>query len=87
MTPATLAIFSGSSSYTSATYTVVLNTQPVGSVNIIVTKPDVSGISHVRVSASSLTFYHNSWNNPQRVTVSVLPTVPREDPSDQTSTQ
>ena len=82
VTPTDLAVFSGSSAYRSATYTVVLNTQPVGSVNIIVSKPDedaVSGISHVGVSPSSLTFRRNNWNSPQSVTVSVPSTVPVDD--------
>ena len=85
MTPTALAVFSGSSAYRSATYTVVLNTQPVGSVNIIVSKPDEDaepGISHVRVSRSSLTFGRNNWNSPQSVTVSVPSTVPVDDQGD-----
>ena len=85
VTPMALAVFSGSSAYRSATYTVVLNTQPVGSVNIIVSKPDedaVPGISHVGVSRSSLTFRRNDWNSPQSVTVSVPSTVPVDDQGD-----
>ena len=50
----------------SETYTVVLDTQPTGTVTV---KPSVSGDSDVTVSPSRLRFTASNWNRPQTVTV------------------
>ena len=61
--PPTLNVASGSR----GTFTVVLNTQPTGSVRISVAEdqPDFS------VSPSSLSFSSSDWNRPKTVTVTV----------------
>ena len=51
----------------SRTYTVVLETQPTGSVTVT---PSVSGSADVTVSPSELTFTTQSWDQAQTVTVS-----------------
>ena len=50
----------------SATYTVVLDTQPSGPVTV---EPSASGAEGVTISPSSLRFTPSNWNRPQTVTV------------------
>ena len=50
----------------SASYTVVLDTQPTGPVTVT---PEASGAEGVTVSPSSLRFTPSNWNRPQTVTV------------------
>ena len=50
-----------------ASYTLVLDTEPTGTVTV---RPSVSGNSDVTVSPSSLAFTPQDWNAPQTVTVS-----------------
>ena len=50
----------------SATYTVVLDTQPTGPVTVT---PAAAGAQGVTVSPSSLRFTPSNWNRPQTVTV------------------
>ena len=50
-----------------ATYTVVLDSQPTGTVTVV---PSVSGDADVTVSPSSLSFGTGDWNIAQTVTVS-----------------
>ena len=52
-----------------ATYTVVLESQPTATVTVTVT-PSVSGDADVTVSPSSLSFGTGDWNTAQTVTVS-----------------
>ena len=88
VTPTTLSVISGSRDYRIATYTIVLDTQPMGTVDITVTKPNesaVPGIGHVTVSPMSRTFSRTDWNSPKTVTVSVPFTVPRQIPGDSAS--
>ena len=49
-------------------YTVVLSSQPTGTVTVT---PGVSGNSDVSVSAEVLTFTSGNWSAPQTVTVTV----------------
>ena len=51
----------------SATYTVVLDSQPTGNVTVT---PAVSGSADVTVSPSALTFTPSDWATAQTVTVS-----------------
>ena len=50
----------------SDTYTVVLGTQPSGTVVITVTNPDSGALT---VTPSTRTFTTSNWNTPQTVTV------------------
>ena len=50
-----------------ATYTVVLDTQPTGTVTVA---PTVTGDVSIRVSPSSLAFTRSNWKTPKTVTVS-----------------
>ena len=52
-----------------ATYTVMLDTQPTRTVSISVAEDPNSENSGVRVSPSRLSFSTSSWNRPQTVTV------------------
>ena len=52
-----------------ATYTVMLNTQPERTVYISVTEDPNNDNPGVRVSPSRLSFSTSSWNRPQTVTV------------------
>ncbi len=51
----------------SSTYTVVLESQPTGTVTVT---PSVSGDSDVTVAPSTLTFTEDNWDQPQTLTVS-----------------
>ena len=62
--PRTLTITEGGND----TYTVVLSSQPTGTVTV---SPSVSGNSDVSVSAQVLTFTSGNWSAPQTVTVTV----------------
>ena len=53
----------------SATYTVVLDTRPTGTVTVSVGKPG-GGDPHLTRSPTSLKFTASNWNRPQTVTVS-----------------
>ncbi len=63
VSPRTLSVGEGSS----ATYTVVLDSQPTGNVTVT---PAVSGDADVTVSPSALTFTPTDWSTVQTVTVS-----------------
>ena len=49
-----------------ATYTVVLDTQPTGTVTVT---PTVTGDDSIKLSPSSLAFTPSNWKTPKTVTV------------------
>ena len=65
VTPTSLTVPEGSDS----TYTVVLESEPTGSVTVT---PSVGGNSDVTVSPSPLTFTPSDWNEARTVTVSAV---------------
>ena len=71
VTPTSLTVPEGSDS----TYTVVLESEPTGSVTVT---PSVGGNSDVTVSPSPLTFTPSDWNEARTVTVSAVDDVDAE---------
>ena len=67
ITPSALRVPEGSADF----YTVVLNTQPRGSVTVTLSRTDAAPMSmqSLTVTPMTLTFAPRNWNVPQRVTV------------------
>ena len=61
-----------------ATYTVVLDTQPTGTVTV---RPMVTGDDSIQISPASLSFTASNWNRPKTVTVSANDDIDQDDES------
>ena len=67
ITPSALTVNEGSGP---SSYTVVLNTEPTGTVTVTLGGLDMAERQSLEVAPTTLTFTQRNWNIPQRVTVS-----------------